>query len=99
MLDEVLNRVTAPGLKSSLKKMQILKKEVDFLGLAFTCQNRSLSSTMRAPTENLMTTTHKTVRDVQVILGTLNYIRPLVPNFSKLAKTLYETTKVYANNA
>lgn len=46
---------------------------------------------MQEKIEEISNIVPKTVQDVQSIMGTLNYVRTLVSNFAKIAKTLHET--------
>lgn len=63
LLDEGLNQIITAGLKPSLKKMEVLKKEVDYLGFAFTGKYKVLSRTMRNKIEDLMRKIPATVRE------------------------------------
>ncbi len=69
------------GLKPSLKKMEVGKHEVDFLGFKLGKDTRSLTTSTRAKLEEMeKSSPPKTRKQLQSLLGTLNYVRELYPS-------------------
>ncbi len=94
LLEQTLDRLTKAGLKPSLKKMEIGKREVDFLGFKLGRDTKALTTSTRAKLEELeKSAPPRTRKQLQSLLGTLNYIRELIPKYSREAKVLYSGTK------
>ncbi len=90
LLEQTLDRLTKAGLKPSLKKMEIGKREVDFLGFKLGRDTKALTTSTRAKLEELeKSAPPRTRKQLQSLLGTLNYIRELIPKYSTEAKVLY----------
>lgn len=93
IVDEVLTRLIKVGFKPSYKKIEIGKREVDFLGFATTGTDRGLSKTTREKLEDLRQNCPKNLKGLQSFMGHMNFIRDLIPGYAKLAKPLYSATK------
>ncbi len=94
MLDQTLDRLARAGLKPSLKKMEVRKHEVDFLGFKLGKDTRSLTTSTRAKLEEMeKSSSPKTQKQFQSLLGIQNYVRELIPKYSREAKVLYQGTK------
>ncbi len=94
LLEQTLDRLTKAGLKPSLKKMEIGKREIDFLGFKLGRDTKALTTSTRAKLEELeKSAPPRTRKQLQSLLGTLNYIRELIPKYSREAKVLYSGTK------
>lgn len=94
LLEETLDRITAAGLKPSLKKMELGKHEVDFLGFKLGKDTKTLTTSTRNKLEEMKRSgPPKSRKQLQSLLGTLNYIRELIPKYSREARVLYQGTK------
>ncbi len=94
LLEQTLDRITEAGLKPSLKKMEIGKREIDFLGFKLGKDTKALTTSTRAKLEEMQRSgPPKTRRQLQSLLGTLNYVRQLIPKYSREAKVLYSGTR------
>ena len=72
-------------------KAQIVQTNITYLGLSISHQQKTISPDKIQALINYILT--KTKRELLSILSLLNFFRIWIPNFSLVAKLLYETTK------
>jgi len=75
----------------SRSKAQVVQTNVTYLGLSISHQQRTIAPDKIQALINCPLP--KTKRDLLSILGLLNFFRIWIPNFSLIAKLLYEATK------
>lgn len=85
-LEEVMTRLSRAGLKLNLKKCQLAKEEVNYLGFSVS-SDLGLSNNYREKIAQI--TPPATRRELQSILGLCNYVRDHVRGYQELAKPLY----------
>lgn len=73
--------------------MEIGKHEVDFLKFKMGKDTKALTTSTSAKLEEKEKSAPRKNRQLQSLLGTLNYIRKLVPKYSREAKVLYQGTR------
>ncbi len=74
--------------------MEIGKREIDFLGFKLGRDTKALTTSTRAKLEEMeKSAPPRTRKQLQSLLGTLNYIRELIPKYSREAKVLYSGTR------
>lgn len=88
---ETLNHLAEYGYKVSREKAQICKNWVTFLGFLLEPRKRSLLKDRKDLITGLETPT--TRRQLRGFLGMARFCRIWIPNFSLIAKPLYETLK------
>lgn len=91
-LTEVVRRLSKAKLSLKLEKCRFFQKEVDFLGHVVSqegikAQPQKIKAIRDFPRP-------KTLRELQSFLGLANYYRKFLENFSKMARPLYELTKM-----
>ena len=86
-LDYVLSKLKEAGLKISPEKTKLLQKEVKFVGHIISERGIRIDEDRITPILNLQPPT--TVKQLQSLLGTLNYCRKFLRHFAKIAKPLY----------
>nr|QER92069.1 Pol [Feline foamy virus] len=96
-LEILFNRLNEAGYIVSLKKSNIANSIVDFLGFQITNEGRGLTDTFKEKLENITAPT--TLKQLQSILGLLNFARNFIPDFTELIAPLYalipKSTKNY----
>lgn len=74
--------------------MEIGKSEVDFLGFKLGKDTKALTTNMRQKLEEMERSgPPKSRKQLQSLLGTLNFIRELIPKYSWEAKVFYQGTR------
>lgn len=86
----VLRRYQKHGVKLSPRKCEMFKNKVRFLGRMVSSDGYTMDPTEIAPVLALKERTPTTVGDLRKLLGFLSYYRAYIPNFSRLAKPLYQ---------
>nr|AXY87475.1 polymerase [Simian foamy virus] len=86
-LEKVFSILLNAGYVVSLKKSEIAQYEVEFLGFNITKEGRGLTETFKQKLLNI--TPPKDLKQLQSILGLLNFARNFIINFSELVKPLY----------
>ncbi|YP_001956722.2 Pol precursor [African green monkey simian foamy virus] len=86
-LEKVFSLLLNAGYVVSLKKSEIAQHEVEFLGFNITKEGRGLTETFKQKLLNI--TPPRDLKQLQSILGLLNFARNFIPNFSELVKPLY----------
>ena len=87
----VFDRIRAAGLKLKPKKCEMFKKELLYLGHIVSGDGIKCDPAKIAAVKNWQPP--RTVRQVRVFLGTINYYNRFVKDFSAIAKPLYQLTK------
>ena len=83
-LGKVFQILLQAGYVVSLKKSEIGQKTVEFLGFNITKEGRGLTDTFK--TKLLNVTPPKDLKQLQSILGLLNFARNFIPNFAELVQ-------------
>uniref|UniRef100_A0A3B5Q730 Gypsy retrotransposon integrase-like protein 1 n=1 Tax=Xiphophorus maculatus TaxID=8083 RepID=A0A3B5Q730_XIPMA len=86
----VLQRYQKHGVKLSPKKCEVFKRRVRFLGRLVSGEGYTMDPAEVAPVQTLKERTPTTVGDLRKMLGFLSYYRTYIPNFSRIAKPLYQ---------
>lgn len=90
-LEDVFKRISAAGLKLSVKKCSLFQKEVKYLGHRVTANGISTDE------EKIRTVKEwprpKNLHELRSFLGLCTYYRRFVPNFANVASALHELTK------
>lgn len=89
-LKAILCRYQRYGVKLMPRKCEIFKNEVRFLGRFVTKDGHTLDPADIALVQVLKERKPATIGGLRKVLGFLSYYRPYIPNFSKIAKTLYD---------
>lgn len=89
-LEEVFSRLLDHGLKLSVKKCQLFRESVNYLGHVLTRDgvkpsDHNVKALMSLPIP-------KTVRDVKRINGLVNYYSRFIPNIASIMAPLYRIT-------
>lgn len=88
-LRAVLRRYQQHGVKLTPRKCSVFKDSVKFLGKIVTRDGYTMDPTELAPVQALKDRKPTTVGDLRKLLGFLSYYRQYIPNFSRIAKPLY----------
>nr|AFX98094.1 pol protein [Simian foamy virus] len=86
-LEKVFQILLQAGYVVSLKKSEIAQKTVEFLGFNITKEGRGLTEAFKAKLLDI--TPPKDLKQLQSILGLLNFARNFILNFAELVKPLY----------
>lgn len=86
----VLQRYQKHGVKLSPRKCELFQRKVRFLGRIVSEDGYSMDPAEIAPVQALKLRTPATVGDLRKIMGFLSYYRTYIPNFSRLARPLYQ---------
>ena len=88
ILDKILGHLEQCGIKINLKKMQVMKKSFLFLGHMIQNNKISVCPKRLSGIKNLRAPTNK--KELQILLGHVNYIRKHVPNLHNSSAVLYK---------
>lgn len=86
----VLQRYQKHGIKLSPQKCDVFKRKVRFLGRMISEEGYTMDPAEIAPVQALRDQPPSTVGELSRVLGFLSYYRAYIPNFSKVAKPLYQ---------
>lgn len=86
-LEKLLNRFQTANLKISPGKTELLKKEVEFVGIAISGDGVTITDDRVKALTSLPVP--KSRKEVSEVLGAFNYIRKWVPGFSAITKPLH----------
>lgn len=89
-LRKVLHRYENHGVKLTPRKCELFKNQVRFLGRLVTKDGHTMDPADIAPVQALKQTNPTTIGEVRKLLGLLSYYRNYIPNFSPIAKALYD---------
>lgn len=87
----LLNFLFTKGYRVSIKKAQIASPSVTYLGLLITPTQRAITPDRIQALKGLLPPT--TAGEIQSFLGLAGYFRQWIPNFTLLAKPLYQAAK------
>ncbi|ABV59399.1 pol [Spider monkey simian foamy virus] len=96
VLDSIFRKLLETGYIVSLKKSALARYEVNFLGFVISETGRGLTSEFRERLQEITPPT--TLKQLQSILGFLNFARNFVPNFSELVQPLYQLISTASGN-
>nr|AXY87509.1 polymerase [Simian foamy virus] len=96
VLDKIFQKLKDAGYVVSLKKSEIAQSTVEFLGFNITKEGRGLTESFK--TKLLDLKPPETLKQLQSILGLLNFARNFVSNFSELVKPLYQLISTAKGN-
>nr|BCT98207.1 pol protein [Bovine foamy virus] len=88
ILETIFNRLSTAGYIVSLKKSKLAKETVEFLGFSISQNGRGLTDSYKQKLMDLQPPT--TLRQLQSILGLINFARNFLPNFAELVAPLYQ---------
>ena len=86
-LEKLLNRFQTANLKISPGKTELLKKEVEFVGISISGDGVTITDDRVKALTSLPVP--KSRKEVSEVLGAFNYIRKWVPGFSSITKPLH----------
>lgn len=86
----VLQRYQKHGVKLSPQKCDVFKHRVRFLGRMVSEEGYTVDPAEIAPVQELKGRPPSTVGELSRILGFLSYYRAYIPDFSKVARPLYQ---------
>lgn len=89
-LRSVLQRYQETGVKLTPRKCDIFKNQVRFLGKLVTRDGYTMDPADIAPVQALREKKPSTVGELRKLLGFVSYYRSYIPNFSCIAKPLYD---------
>ncbi|KAK2883193.1 hypothetical protein Q8A73_022126 [Channa argus] len=89
-LRSVLHSYKNHGVKLTPKKCEIFKNQVRFLGRLVTKDGYTMDPADIAPVQALKQRKVTTVGELRKLLGFVSYYRSYIPNFSRIAKPLYD---------
>jgi len=86
----VLQRYQKHGVKLSPHKCELFQRKVRSLGRIVSEDGYSMDPAEIAPVQAPKLRTPSTVGDLRKMMGFLSYYRAYIPNFSRLARSLYQ---------
>ncbi|XP_019221791.1 uncharacterized protein LOC109204700 [Oreochromis niloticus] len=89
-LKQVLQRYQSHGVKLTPRKCELFKNQVRFLGRLVTQDGHTMDPADIAPVQALKQRNPTTIGEVRKLLGFISYYRNYIPNFSRIAKPLYD---------
>jgi len=93
IVDEVLKRIAKAGLKLRPKKLNIAKKQIEFLGMIFEKGKLSIPDAKLEAFRKLPSPT--TPKKAKSLICALSYYRHFVPNFAKLSKEIMDLGSIH----
>lgn len=90
IVEELLNRARKYNVKFNKEKIQYCKDQVTFLGHLFDQKGMSLNPSRIEAVKKLKPNNKK---ELQRLLGLINYLRSFIPNFSELTTPLRNLLK------
>lgn len=91
---KVLQRQQQCGIKLRPTKCDFFKREVCYVGRVVSEHGYSINPKDIAAVQALKTEKPATVREVRKLIGFLSYYRGYIPDFSRLAKPIYELLSI-----
>ena len=89
----VLKRLRSCGVKLNPKKCKLFFTEVSYLGRVVSKEGYKMDPKNVEPVLALRDLTPKNIKEVRRLVGLLSVYRRCVPNFSRVAKPLYDILK------
>lgn len=90
-VDRVISRAKKYNIKFNSNKIQFYQNEVKYLGFLFSKEGMRPDSSRITAIQELGTPKNK--KELQQILGTINYLRQFVPNLSEISSPFRELLK------
>ena len=90
---KVLRCLKEKGIQLKAKKCELFKKEVTYLGRIISEEGHRIDPAGITPLIHLKDWTPKPVGDVRHLVGLLGYYRRYIPDFSRVAKPIYDLLK------
>ena len=87
---QVLKRQRECGIKLRPKKCDFFKSEVCYVGRVVSAEGYKMNPKDVEAVKELKHETPTTVREMRKLMGFLGYYRSYIPDFSRIAKPLYE---------
>lgn len=85
-----MQRYQKHGVKLSPQKCNVFRRKVRFLGRMISAEGYIMDPAEIAPVQALKDKPPSTVGELSRVLGFLSYYRAYIPDFSKVAKPLYQ---------
>lgn len=92
ILRETVRRLADAGFLLNLKKLELGKEKVDFLGFEISGKDRGIAKSTYDKLVDLRSEKITSLKQLQSLLGRLNFVRDLIPGYSSKAKILYKAT-------
>lgn len=89
-LRDVLRHYQNHGVKLTPRKCEVFKNQVRFLGKLVTQEGYTMDPADIAPVQALKQQKPSTIGELRKLLGFISYYRSYIPNFSQIAKPLYD---------
>ena len=96
---KVLQRLRSHGVKLNPKKCRLFFNEVSYLGRVISQEGYKMDPKNAEAVMALKELKPKTLGEVRKLVGLLSVYRRFVPNFSRVAKPLYELLKTTGNSS
>ena len=90
-LEILLERIASANLKLTPKKSELLKTEVRFVGVTVSSEGIRINEDRVKALKSLPHP--KSVKEVQKVLGTFNFVRKWIPNYSAITRPMHNLTK------
>lgn len=90
-LHNLFSRAKEVGIKFNNDKIQYCQEKVKFLGFIFSKESVEIDQEKLNALDELKIPKNK--NDLQKILGTINYLRDFIPNFSNITKNIRKLLK------
>ena len=91
IVQKVITRARERGIKFNKNKIQFRKEQVKYLGHVFSKNGIQIDSDRIKAIQLLKLPTNK--KELQSILGMVNFLRPFIPNLSEMTASLRELLK------
>lgn len=85
----MLQRYHQHGVKLTAKKCELFKNKVRFLGKVVKKEGYTMDPAEVARVQDMRERKPATVGELRKLLGFISYYRAYIPNFSRIAKPLY----------
>ena len=93
-----MQRLRSNGVKLNPKKCKLFYNEVSYLGRIISKDGYKMDPKNTEAVTNLKELRPKTVGEVRKLVGLMSVYRRFVPNFSRVAKPLYDLLKNEKSN-
>ena len=89
-LRQVLQRYQSHGVKLTPRKCEVFRNQVRFLGKLVTKEGYTMDPADIAPVQAMKQRKPTTIGELRKLLGFISYYRSYIPNFSSIAKPMYD---------
>ena len=93
-MEKVVSRLREKGVKLRPEKCHLFQKEVKYLGRVISEEGHNIDLEGIKPISKLKAWEPRTVGDFRHVMGLLGYYRIYIPDFSRIAKPLYDLLEV-----